>query len=106
MRDFLLGVLVTLVVIVFGGWLYLRLGYADLRADARPSWFESKLVATALEASAARHAPNGTIRFSRLKLSSWMAQDFTGTNAPIVMAGLITQRAIMAAPSIRVRPSS
>ena len=57
MRDFLLGVLVTLVVIVFGGWLYLRLGYADLRADARPSWFESTLAATALEASAVRHAP-------------------------------------------------
>jgi hypothetical protein len=57
MRDFLLGVLVTLVVIISCGWLYLRLGYADLRADAEPSWFESTFAATALEASAARHAP-------------------------------------------------
>jgi len=33
-----------------------RLGYANLRADAGPSWFESTLAVTALEASAARHA--------------------------------------------------
>jgi hypothetical protein len=40
----------------FVGWLYLRLGYDDLRADAGPSWFESTLAVTAMETSAARHA--------------------------------------------------
>src|SRR5713101_2387513 len=57
MRNFFLGILVTLVVVAFGGWLYSRLGYADLRAIARPSWLESHLGTTALHASAARHAP-------------------------------------------------
>jgi len=57
MRNFVRGILVTLVVLGLGGWLYLRLGYADLRADAKPSWFESRLVATAVDGSAARHAP-------------------------------------------------
>lgn len=57
MRNFVRGIFVTLVVLALGGWLYLRLGYTDLRADARPSWLESRLVATALDAAAARHAP-------------------------------------------------
>jgi hypothetical protein len=52
-----LGVIATLVVMPLVAWLYLRLGYANLRADAGPSWFESTLAVTALEASAARHAP-------------------------------------------------
>jgi hypothetical protein len=51
-----LGVIATLVVMPFVGWLYLRLGYDDLRADAGPSWFESTLAVTAMETSAARHA--------------------------------------------------
>lgn len=36
MRNFLQGILATLVVLALGGWLYLRLGYADLRANAEP----------------------------------------------------------------------
>ena len=47
----------TLIVFTFGGWLYLRLGYADLRANLPRSWLESQLASTALNASAARHAP-------------------------------------------------
>ena len=38
MRNFVQGILATLVVLALGGWLYLRLGYADLRANAEPSW--------------------------------------------------------------------
>jgi thiosulfate dehydrogenase len=56
MKNVALGVLLVLVVLAFGGWLYLRLGYADLRANSKPSWLESSLSATALNASAARHA--------------------------------------------------
>jgi len=33
------------------------LGFADLRAKAVPSWFESEISLTALYAAAARHAP-------------------------------------------------
>jgi mono/diheme cytochrome c family protein len=57
MRTFAGGVLATLLVLVLGGWLYLKLGYTDLRAVSQPSWLESKLAVTALNASAARNAP-------------------------------------------------
>jgi len=57
MRNFVRGILATLVVLALAGWLYLKLGYADLRAKAEPSWLESDLVVTAVGASAARHAP-------------------------------------------------
>ena len=55
MRN-LVGILATLAVLAVGGWLYLRLGYADLRANAEPAWLESELAVTAVDASAARHA--------------------------------------------------
>jgi len=57
MRNFLRGVLVTMIALALGGWLYLKLGYADLRATAQPSWFETGIAASAVAASAARHAP-------------------------------------------------
>ena len=57
MSNFLRGILATLVVLALAGWLYLKLGYADLRAKAEPSWLESDLAVTAVDASAARHAP-------------------------------------------------
>jgi mono/diheme cytochrome c family protein len=56
-RNFVRGILATILVIGFGGWIYLRFGFADLRANANPSWFESELAIAALHASAARHAP-------------------------------------------------
>ncbi len=57
MKNFVAGIVATLIVFTFGGWLYLRLGYADLRATPPPSWLESQLATTALSASVARHAP-------------------------------------------------
>ncbi len=57
MKNFVGGIVVTLIVFTFGGWLYLRLGYADLRANLPTSWLESQLATTALNASTARHAP-------------------------------------------------
>jgi len=56
MRNFVRGILATLVVLALAGWLYLKLGYADLRANVEPSRLESEL-ATAVDASVARHAP-------------------------------------------------
>ena len=57
MRNFLAGIAATLIVLTFGGWLYLRLGYADLRAGVPPSWLESQFATTVLAASVVRHAP-------------------------------------------------
>ncbi|HUA15181.1 MAG TPA: c-type cytochrome [Verrucomicrobiae bacterium] len=56
MKNFVRGVAFTLIVLIVGGWLYYRLGYADLRADVQPSWIESEIAVAALRASAARHA--------------------------------------------------
>lgn len=57
MRNFVAGVVATLIVLTFVGWLYLRLGYVDLRANIPPSWIEIQLATTALNASAAHYAP-------------------------------------------------
>lgn len=57
MKNFVAGIAVTLFGLAFGGWLYLRFGFADLRANVPPSWLESQLATTALNASAAHHAP-------------------------------------------------
>lgn len=59
MKNFVQGIVFALIVLGIGGWLYYRLGFADLRAKAPPSWFESEISVTALRASAARHAPAG-----------------------------------------------
>jgi len=57
MKNFVAGIASTLIVLTVGSWLYLKLGYADLRASFPSSWLESHLAATALNASAQRHAP-------------------------------------------------
>ena len=57
MKNVALGAALALVVLAFGGWLYLQLGLADLRANTNPSRLESALSTAALNASAARHAP-------------------------------------------------
>ncbi|MFZ3339450.1 MAG: cytochrome c [Terriglobales bacterium] len=57
MRNFVAGIVATLVVLTLGGWLYLKLGYVDTRADSEPSRLETELAGTALRASAARNAP-------------------------------------------------
>jgi len=58
MKNFVLGIVVTLIAFSVGGWLCLKLGYPDLRASAPPSWLESQLATSAVNASAARHAPS------------------------------------------------
>jgi hypothetical protein len=41
MRNFLLGVVATILVVVIGGLLYLRMGFAEVRGDVGPSPWES-----------------------------------------------------------------
>jgi mono/diheme cytochrome c family protein len=56
-KNFIFGVLFTLVVLVAGGLLYLRLGFAEVRADIPQSRFESALMHSAVHASVRRRAP-------------------------------------------------
>jgi thiosulfate dehydrogenase len=57
MRNFLLGIVFTLVVLVAGGFFYLKQGYVDLRADEPASSGERRLAMGAMDASTDRHAP-------------------------------------------------
>jgi thiosulfate dehydrogenase len=57
-RGFVIGVVLTLIVLSAGAYIYLEKGYADIRADT-PGPFDS-LLGHAMDASAERHAPNVT----------------------------------------------
>jgi len=56
-KNFLLGALFTLLVLVLGGFAYLRLGYAEVRGDLPPSNWERALMFSAAHASVRRRAP-------------------------------------------------
>ncbi len=57
MKRFLLGGLVTLMVLGVGAFLYLRMGYPSTRADVGPSKLETRWAMSFLDASVDRHAP-------------------------------------------------
>ena len=57
MRNFIVGVVVTLLVLVLGGLAFLNLGYMPTNADATPPRMEHKIANNALDAAMDRHAP-------------------------------------------------
>ncbi len=57
MKNFLLGVLFTLLAIVLGSLAYLRLGFAEVAADIPPSHWERALMFGSVHASVRRRAP-------------------------------------------------
>ena len=57
MKQFFLGSLVTILVFVAGGLIYLKLGLAEMRGDVPPSALESSLMRAAVHASVRQHAP-------------------------------------------------
>jgi mono/diheme cytochrome c family protein len=57
MRNFLLGIVFTIVGLFVGGYFYATRGYIDLRADQEPSSTERHFAMAAMDASADRHAP-------------------------------------------------
>ena len=57
MRNFILGVLVTLLVLLFGGLAYALLGFIHTNADATPPRWESRFAMSAMDASMDHHAP-------------------------------------------------
>jgi thiosulfate dehydrogenase len=57
MRNFILGVIITLVVLLLAGLGYAFLGFAPTSAEAVPPSLESRVANAALDASIERHAP-------------------------------------------------
>ena len=57
MRGFILGVIVTLVVLFGVGLAIADLGFLPTSADATPPAFETRMAGSALDASMDRHAP-------------------------------------------------
>ncbi len=57
MRNFFLGTLAGATVLILCGMLYLRLGFAEVRADLGPSSFENSFMTAAVHASVRREAP-------------------------------------------------
>ncbi len=58
MRNFFLGVLVTLAVLILGGLGFALLGFIPTNANTAPPKFEQHLAMSAVDASADRHAPH------------------------------------------------
>ena len=59
MRGFVLGVLVTLIAIFGGSYLYLKLGMFDVSAIPDPGKMERHMAFMSLDASVERRAPKG-----------------------------------------------
>jgi mono/diheme cytochrome c family protein len=57
MRSFILGIIVTIVLLVVAGLLIAHFGLMPTNADATPPAFESRIAMDALDASMERHAP-------------------------------------------------
>jgi thiosulfate dehydrogenase len=57
MRNFILGVIVTLVVLFAAALVIAQLGFLPTAADATPPAYEQRIANSALDASMERHAP-------------------------------------------------
>ncbi len=57
MRNFIIGVVVTLLVLLLGGLASTRFGFLDTTAEARPGALETYLASAALDSSVERNAP-------------------------------------------------
>jgi len=56
MKNFLMGVLTTVIVLSVGGFAYLRLGLIEVRGDLPPSRLETYLMRISVHASVRRNA--------------------------------------------------
>jgi mono/diheme cytochrome c family protein len=57
MKGFLYGIILTVIALAVGGYILLKKGYVDFKADREPSAFEDKLAMSAVDASTERNAP-------------------------------------------------
>jgi mono/diheme cytochrome c family protein len=60
MRNFILGVIITLIVLVVGGLVFALLGFMPTNADSTPPRIEHRIANTALDAAMERRAPRVT----------------------------------------------
>jgi|SRR5580704_717255 mono/diheme cytochrome c family protein len=58
MRNFIVGVVVTLIILVVGGLALAMFGFVPTNADAVPPRLEMHIAMSALDASMDRHAPH------------------------------------------------
>lgn len=58
MRNFILGILVTLLVLILGGLAFLSFGLMPTNADATPPRLERRVAMSAMDSSMDRHAPH------------------------------------------------
>ena len=66
MRNFILGVVVTLLVLLLGGLAIAMLGFLPTNADSIPPKMERRIAMSAMDASMERHAPRLTNPCPRL----------------------------------------
>ena len=57
MKKFIAGFFSAIAVLLLGALGYLRLGFAEVRGDIGPPWWESRLMYSTVHASVRRHAP-------------------------------------------------
>jgi mono/diheme cytochrome c family protein len=60
MRNFTLGVVITLLVLLLGGLAIATLGFLPTNADSTPPKIERRIAMSAMDASMERHAPRLT----------------------------------------------
>jgi mono/diheme cytochrome c family protein len=58
MKNFLLGIIFTAVVILAGVFIVVKRGYVNIEADQQPGALERKIAMSAVDASIDRHAPD------------------------------------------------
>ncbi|GAC1435460.1 MAG: hypothetical protein NVS1B11_29780 [Terriglobales bacterium] len=58
MRNFVLGIVITLILLVVGGLAFLTFGFMPTNADATPTRLETRIATSAMDASMDRHAPH------------------------------------------------
>lgn len=63
MKNFVLGIVFTIVLLAAGGLAYLLLGFAEVRGDLPPSRLESAVMRRTVHASVRREAPEAANPF-------------------------------------------
>lgn len=58
MKNFLFGIIFTVIAILVGGYWCMKKGYVDFGADQQPSFLERHFAMEAVDASTDRHAPD------------------------------------------------
>jgi mono/diheme cytochrome c family protein len=58
MKKFLFGIIFTVIVMLVGGYICMKKGYVDFKADQEPSFLEKHFAMEAVDASTDRHAPD------------------------------------------------